>query len=103
MNDLMRPALYGAEHKIIPEKKNSELTNKTYEFVGPICESTDRFMTAKKFQKLQEKDLIIIYDVGAYGMSLSSNYNLRLKPAEILIKGHKINLIKKRQKLKDLI
>ena len=103
MNDLMRPALYGAEHKIIPEKKNSELTNKTYEFVGPICESTDRFMTAKKFQKLQEKDLIIIYDVGAYGMSLSSNYNLRLKPAEILIKGYKINLIKKRQKLKDLI
>ena len=60
-------------------------------------------MTTKKFQKLQEKDLIIIYDVGAYGMSLSSNYNLRLKPAEILIKGHKINLIKKRQKLKDLI
>ena len=103
MNDLMRPALYGAEHKIIPEKKNNELTNKTYEFVGPICESTDRFMTAKKFQKLQEKDLIIIYDVGAYGMSLSSNYNLRLKPAEILIKGYKINLIKKRQKLKDLI
>ena len=99
----MRPALYGAEHKIIPEKKNNELTNKTYEFVGPICETTDRFMTAKKFQKLQEKDLIIIYDVGAYGMSLSSNYNLRLKPAEILIKGHKINLIKKRQKLKDLI
>ena len=103
MNDLMRPALYGAENKIIPEKKNSELTNKTYEFVGPICESTDRFMSAKKFQKLQEKDLIIIYDVGAYGMSLSSNYNLRLKPAEILIKGYKINLIKKRQKLKDLI
>jgi len=103
MNDLMRPALYGAEHLIIPESKNNILTKKTYEFVGPICESTDRFLTAKKFQKLHEKDLIIISDVGAYGMSLSSNYNVRLKPAEILIKGRKINVIKKRQKLKDLI
>ena len=103
MNDLMRPALYGAEHQIIPENKNNILTKKTYEFVGPICESTDRFLTAKKFQKLHEKDLIAISDVGAYGMSLSSNYNVRLKPAEILIKKHKINVIKKRQKLKDLI
>ena len=103
MNDLMRPALYGAEHLIIPESKNNILTKKTYEFVGPICESTDRFLTTKKFQKLHEKDLIIISDVGAYGMSLSSNYNVRLKPAEILIKGHNINVIKKRQKLKDLI
>ena len=103
MNDLMRPALYGAEHQIIPVNKKNVFTNKTYEFVGPICESTDRFLTAKKFQKLSEKDLIIISDVGAYGMSLSSNYNVRLKPAEILIKGRKINIIKKRQKLEDLI
>ncbi len=103
MNDLMRPALYGVEHQIIPESKNNNFTNKTYEFVGPICESTDTFLTCKKFQKLYEKDLIIISDVGAYGMSLSSNYNVRLKPAEILIKGIKINIIKKRQKLKDLI
>ena len=103
MNDLMRPALYGAEHQIIPENKKNVFTKKTYEFVGPICESTDRFLTAKKFQKLNEKDLVIISDVGAYGMSLSSNYNVRLKPAEILIKGYKINVIKKRQRLKDLI
>ena len=103
MNDLMRPALYGAEHQIVPENKKSRFTNKTYEFVGPICESTDRFLTAKKFQKLSEKDLVIISDVGAYGTSLSSNYNVRVKPAEILVKGYKINVIKKRQKLKDLI
>ena len=56
-----------------------------------------------QFQKLKEKDLIIICDVGAYGMSLSSNYNARPKPIEILIKGSKINIIKKRQKLIDLI
>jgi len=103
MNDLMRPALYGARHKIIPEKKNNKFIKKTFEFVGPICESTDKFLTTKKFQKLYEKDLVIISDVGAYGMSLSSNYNVRLKPMEILVKGSKINVIEKRQKLKDLI
>jgi len=103
MNDLMRPALYGAIHKIIPEKKNNKFIKKTFEFVGPICESTDKFLTTKKFQKLYEKDLVIISDVGAYGMSLSSNYNVRLKPMEILVKGSKINVIEKRQKLKDLI
>ena len=103
MNDLIRPALYGANHKIIPVIKKGVSSKKTYEFVGPICESTDKFLTSKKFQKLKEKDLIIICDVGAYGMSLSSNYNVRPKPIEILIKGSKINIIKKRQKLIDLI
>ena len=103
MNDLMRPALYGANHRTIPVIKTNQISKKTYEFVGPICESTDKFTTLKKFQKLKEKDLVLMSDVGAYGMSLSSNYNMRPKPAEILIKGSKINIIKKRQKLKDLI
>ena len=103
MNDLMRPALYGANHRTLPVIKTGRTSKKAYEFVGPICESTDKFTTLKKFQKLKEKDLIVMCDVGAYGMSLSSNYNLRPKPAEILIKGSKINVIKKRQKLKDLI
>ena len=85
MNDLMRPALYNAKHKIVPTKKNGKKTNKVYEFVGPICESTDKFSTVKKFQKLKENDFIVICDVGAYGMSLSSNYNLRPKPAELLV------------------
>jgi diaminopimelate decarboxylase len=103
MNDLMRPALYGATHRTLPVIKKNQTSKKTYEFVGPICESTDKFTTLKKFQKLKEKDLVVMCDVGAYGMSLSSNYNVRPKPAEILIKGSKINVIKKRQKLKDLI
>ena len=103
MNDLMRPALYGANHKTIPVIKKNQTSKKIYEFVGPICESTDKFTTLKKFQKLQEKDLVVMCDVGAYGMSLSSNYNVRPKPTEILIKGSKINIIKKRQKLEDLI
>ena len=103
MNDLMRPALYGSNHKIIPVIKKGGSSKKTYEFVGPICESTDKFLTSKNFQKLKEKDLIIICDVGAYGMSLSSNYNVRPNPVEILIREAKINIIKKRQKLIDLI
>ena len=99
MNDLMRPALYNAKHPIKPVVKNNGYTNKVYEFVGPICESTDKFGSYKKFQKLKENDLIIICDVGAYGISLSSNYNLRPKPAEILIKKSKASVISKSKNL----
>ncbi len=103
MNDFMRPALYGATHKILPAIKKNKASKKDYEFVGPICESTDKFITLKKFQELKEKDYIVICDVGAYGMSLSSNYNVRPKPIELMIKGSKIKIIRKRQKHKDLI
>jgi len=103
MNDLMRPALYGANHRTLPSIKKNQISKKVYEFVGPICESTDKFTTLKKFQKLKEKDFVVMCDVGAYGMSLSSNYNVRPKAIEILIKGSKIYVIKKRQKLTDLI
>ena len=103
MNDFMRPALYGSEHKIVPVNKVRKISKKIYEFVGPICESTDKFSTIKKFQKLDEKDFLAICDVGAYGTSLSSNYNVRPKPIEILIKGSKILIISKRQKLSELI
>ena len=103
MNDLMRPALYGAVHKILPVDKSNSVSRNAYEFVGPICESTDKFVTLKKFQKLKEKEIVAICDVGAYGMSLSSNYNVRPKPIELLLKGTKIKVIKRRQKHKDLI
>jgi len=103
MNDLMRPALYGAKHKIIPLRKVSKKSKKSYEFVGPICESTDTFSTIKKYQKLNEGDFLAICDVGAYGMSLASNYNVRPKPMEILIKNSKIQILNKRQKISDLI
>ena len=103
MNDLMRPALYGAKHKIIPLNKINKRSNKIYEFVGPICESTDTFITVKNYQKLSEKDFLIICDVGAYGMSLASNYNIRPKPLEILLKGSKIQILSKRQKISNLM
>ena len=103
MNDLIRPALYNARHRIIPAIKNKTLAKKILEFVGPICETTDKFLTESKFQNLKENDIIIICDTGAYGYSLSSNYNLRLRPTEILIKSNKINIIRKRQKITDII
>ena len=103
MNDLIRPALYGALHRTLAVTRSNKKSTKPYEFVGPICESTDKFITLKKFQELKEKDLIAICDVGAYGMSLSSNYNLRPKPIELLINGSKIKVIRQRQKHKDII
>ena len=103
MNDMMRPALYGAKHQILPAFKNKKKSKKSYEFVGPICETTDKFLTVSNFNKLKERDLIFINDVGAYGSSLSSKYNIRPKPSEILINKSKITILKKRQKLEDII
>ena len=103
MNDLIRPALYGTDHNIISSIKKSKNINKNHEFVGPICESTDKFLNLKKFQKLDEKDILIICDVGAYGMVLSSNYNLRTKAAEILVNKSLVKIISKRQKLNNII
>ena len=103
MNDLIRPALYNAKHRIIPYQKNNSQSRKTLEFVGPVCETTDKFLTRRNFQNIQENDIMIIRDTGAYGYSLSSNYNLRVRPAEILIKGNKVQIIRKRQNIIDII
>ena len=103
MNDMMRPALYGAKHQILPVSKSKMKKSNNYEFVGPICETTDKFLSSKNFQKLNEGDLIFLCDVGAYGSSLSSNYNLRPKPPEILVNKSQIKILKKRQKLENII
>ena len=103
MNDLMRPALYDAQHQIIPIKKSNSKISGSVEFVGPICESSDKFLNQKGFSKIKEGDYVAITDVGAYGMSLTSNYNTRPIIAEILVNGSKHKLIKKRQSLDNLI
>ena len=103
MNDLMRPALYGASHRILAVAKYNKKSKKPYEFVGPICESSDKFLTEKKFQKIKEGDYVSLANVGAYGMSLSSNYNTRPFIAEIMVSGSKHKIIRKRQSLKSLI
>ena len=103
MNDLIRPALYGSKHRIVPSKLNRKKISKKHEFVGPICETTDKFLTVAKYQKINQRDIIIICDVGAYGMVLSSNYNLRPKPAEVLVNKTSAKIITKRQKLNNII
>ena len=103
MNDFMRPALYDAFHKIIPISKTPSRMTGAIEFVGPICESTCKFGVYKKYQKLNENDYIAITNVGAYGSSLSSNYNTRPLIAEILINKNKSRYIRKKQNLLKLI
>jgi len=103
MNDLMRPALYGSRHEIMASIKSKKMIIKKHEFVGPICEATDKFLSVPKFQTLREKDILAICDVGAYGMVLSSNYNLRAKPSEILINQSSSKIITKRQKLNNIV
>ena len=103
MNDFMRPALYDVFHQIIPVSKNSAKTKGKIEFVGPICESTCKFGIYKNYQKINENDFIAITNVGAYGSSLSSNYNTRPLIAEILINKNKLRYIRKKQNLLKLI
>ena len=103
MNDLMRPALYGAQHQIIPLKKTNKLIKGNIDFVGPVCESSDKFLSQKNFSKVKEGDYVALTHAGAYGMTLSSNYNTRPIIAEIMVSGSKLKVIRKRQTLKNLV
>ena len=103
MNDFMRPALYDAKHNIIPVKKINKKMRGIMEFVGPICESTCKFGKYQNYQKVSENDFVAITNVGAYGSSLSSNYNTRPLIAEILVNKNKLKFIRKKQNLLKLI
>ena len=103
MNDFMRPALYDAKHTIIPISKIKSKIKGLIEFVGPICESTCKFGIYKNYQKIKENDYVAITNVGAYGASLSSNYNTRPLVAEILVNRNKLRYIRKKQNLLKLI
>ena len=103
MNDFMRPALYEAFHKIIPISKKTSRMKDKIEFVGPICESTCKFGVYKNYPKINENEFVAITNVGAYGSSLSSNYNTRPLVAEILINKNKLRYIRKKQNLLKLI
>jgi len=103
MNDFMRPALYEAFHKIIPISKKSSRMKGKIEFVGPICETTCKFGVYKNYPKINENEFVAITNVGAYGSSLSSNYNTRPLIAEILINKNKLRYIRKKQNLVKLI
>ena len=103
MNDFMRPALYGAYHSIVPLIKSKGRSMKNLEFVGPICETSCKFSSYKKYYKIKEEDYVAILDVGAYGSVLSSNYNTKPLPAEILIDNNHVKIIRKRQTLSEII
>ena len=103
MNDFMRPALYGATHEILPILQSDTKKNKVIEFVGPICETSDKFLKLDTFQNINEGDFIAVSNTGAYGSSMSSNYNIRPNIAEILVNKNKFSTIRKRQALEDLI
>ena len=105
MNDLIRPALYGAYHEIVPVTRplGSSVKKETVDIVGPVCETGDFFARDRELAPVEERDLLAILDAGAYGMALASNYNTRPRPAEILVSGKSAKVIRRREKVSDLI
>jgi diaminopimelate decarboxylase len=105
MNDLIRPALYGAYHEIVPvmRKVDGSAKSETVDVVGPVCETGDFFARDRELQSSAEADLLAILDVGAYGMVLSSNYNTRPRPAEVMVRGKSAKLIRRRESVRELL
>src|SRR6266849_1764344 len=105
MNDLMRPALYGAVHpitKVTREGKERNLRRQRADIVGPVCESGDCFLRDWPLEEVQSGDLLAIWGAGAYGMVQASNYNARCRPAEVLLEGDRCRLIRRRETQEDL-
>jgi len=100
MNDLMRPALYDAWHEILPVRDGAG-DRRRYEIVGPICESGD-FLGHDRELAVSEGDLLAVMSAGAYGMSMSSNYNTRPRAAEVMVDGDKVHLIREREQIGQL-
>jgi diaminopimelate decarboxylase len=100
MTELMRPMLYGAFHRIVAVTPR-EGREVRYDIVGPVCESTDAFGGDRKLNQLEVGDLLAILDAGAYGSAMSSNYNRRPLPAEVLVDGGQGRMIRRRQNIDD--
>lgn len=100
MNDLLRPALYDAYHAIIPVRKRGGAGRK-YEIVGPVCESGD-FIGHDRLLEIREGDLLAVMSAGAYGMSMSSNYNTRPRAPEVMVDGEQVFLVREREKIEQL-
>ncbi|MFT3841353.1 MAG: diaminopimelate decarboxylase [Myxococcaceae bacterium] len=102
MNDLIRPALYGAHHEVRPVKPRSGKREKA-DVVGPVCESSDILAHQRPLAPLEQGDLLAVMSAGAYGMTMASNYNSRPRPAEVLVEGARFRVVRKREKLDDLM
>jgi diaminopimelate decarboxylase len=104
MNDLMRPALYDAHHDIIPvEKAAEDAASIAYDVVGPICESTDKFARLRQMAEVTPGDLLAIMSSGAYGASLSSQYNARPLVPEVLVDGRNWHIVRKRPTFDEMV
>jgi diaminopimelate decarboxylase len=105
MNDLMRPALYGAVHPITNITRRSERNKvmQQVDIVGPVCETGDCFLHDWPLGQVEAGDLLAIWATGAYGMAQASNYNARCRAAEVLVEGKRFRLIRRRETLKDLL
>jgi diaminopimelate decarboxylase len=104
MNDLIRPTLYQAHHEIVPIRQpNPKSAPITADVVGPVCESGDFFARDRALAAVKPGDLVVLLDAGAYGMSLTSNYNSRPRPAEVLIANKSAKLIRRRETMRDLL
>jgi diaminopimelate decarboxylase len=106
MNDLIRPALYGAYHEIVPVTLSAAGTaakSEVTDIVGPVCETGDFFARDRELPAVDEGSLLAILDAGAYGMVLASNYNTRPRPAEVLVTGKSAKVIRRREKVSDLL
>ena len=102
MNDLIRPALYGSYHEIVPARATKAGKVKV-DIVGPVCESGDFFAEGRSLPAVGEGELLVLKSAGAYGMAMASNYNARPRPAEVLVDGRQYELVRRRETLKDLI
>jgi diaminopimelate decarboxylase len=100
MNDLLRPSLYDAHHEVLPVRR-AGLAAEEYDVVGPVCESADFLAKARRLS-ISEGDLLAIMSAGAYGMSMSSNYNSRPRAAEVMVDGATAYLIRARERVEDL-
>ena len=103
MNDLIRPSLYKAHHEIVPVVRNADRHPAPFDVVGPICETGDFFARDRELPEVAEGELLAILDAGAYGMAISSNYNTRPRPAEVLVNGKSAKLVRKRETISDLL
>jgi diaminopimelate decarboxylase len=105
MNDLMRPALYGAIHPItkVTRDRKDQSPGRRVDIVGPVCETGDCFLRDWPLGEVAAGDLLAIWVAGAYGMSQTSNYNARCRPAEVFVEGEKFRIIRRRETFRDLI
>ena len=103
MNDLLRPALYQGFHEILPlQKQGSASRPRVYDVVGPVCESAD-FLGHKRSLAIAEGDFLALRSVGAYGFSMSSSYNSRVRPAELIVDGDRFHVVRKRETVDQLM